>query len=224
MRAWRDPSWYVSRVLIVGRLIVQAFADLYGRARLSRVGAMRLFDGRPAAAKPPVPADLWFMYATIRARRPRVVLEFGSGCSTYIYAQALADNAAEGHPGYLYSLDADPHWGQVTIDAMPEHLRAHCEVRICEAVASEHEGTPVWRYADIPDVVPDFIYLDGPALDRVRRASVDVLDLEPRLAPGCTVLVDGRMFNCAYLEKHFTRSWSRRRDIVLRNTVYELAD
>lgn len=201
-----------------------SLAEPWSRRRLDALGYLSLFEHRPADAKPPVCSDLWFIYRQIRERRPRLVLEFGSGCSTYVYAQALADNAAEGAPGFLHSLDADSHWGQVTIDSMPAHLREWCEVRITPRVEAEIDGVPVWRFAEVPDVVPDFIYLDGPALTPERRAAIDVLDLEPRLSKGAAILVDGRLYNCALLEKHFTRRVAKRHNRLLKNTLYELAD
>ena len=96
-----------------------AVLDHQGHRALARLGYVSLFDARPAAAKPPVWSDLWAIYNQVRERKPKVLLEFGSGCSTIIYAQALADNSAEGAPGFLYSLDAEAHWGQITIASMP---------------------------------------------------------------------------------------------------------
>jgi hypothetical protein len=57
-----------------------------------------------------------------------------------------------------------------------------------------------WSHEKLPDIDPDFIYLDGPALTRERKVAFDVLDLESRLQPGCLVIVDGRGENVRYLE------------------------
>jgi hypothetical protein len=216
MRSLKDTAF------LAKRKIGLAWLDSQGRRELAARGYLALFARRPSEAKPPVWSDLWFLYRTVRERKPKVVLEFGSGCSTIVYAQALADNAAEGAPGFLHSLDADPHWGQVTIDSMPDQLRAFCEVTITPAVPCDYEGEKVWRFDDVPDVVPELIYLDGPALTKERRAAVDVLDMEPTFPAGFRLIVDGRSKNCALLEQHFKRQYRRERHPILKNTVYDL--
>ncbi len=183
---------------------------------------LHLVDARPADAKPPVWSDLWAIYSQVRERKPKVMLEFGSGCSTIIQAQALADNTAQGAPGFLHSLDADARWGQVTINSMPEHLRQYCDITLTERVEDMLGDVPVWRFAQIPDVVPDMIYLDGPALTPERRAAIDVLDMEERFPAGFRLLVDGRSFNRTLLEKHFKRRYDRRHRPILKSTTYDL--
>ena len=199
-----------------------AVLDYQGYRALARLGYVSLFDARPAAAKPPVWSDLWAIYNQVRERKPKVLLEFGSGCSTIIFAQALADNSAEGAPGFLYSLDAEAHWGQITIASMPEHLRSFCDITITERVEDMLADVPVWRFAKIPDIVPNMIYLDGPALTPERRAAIDVLDMEERFPPGFRLLVDGRSFNRALLEKHFNRRYERHHRPILKSTTYDL--
>ncbi len=215
-------SWIKQKLAIAYRKAGVAVLNSQGRRALDRLGYLSLFDARPANAKPPVWSDLWAIYSQVRARKPKVLLEFGSGCSTIIYAQALADNAAGGAPGFLHSLDADAHWGQVTIDSMPEHLRQYCDITLTERVEAMLGDVPVWRFARVPDVVPDMIYLDGPALTPERRAAIDVLDMEDRFPEGFRLLVDGRSFNRALLEKHFKRRYERHHRPVLKSTTYDL--
>ncbi|MEQ9641918.1 MAG: hypothetical protein RIM84_17980 [Alphaproteobacteria bacterium] len=218
MRSLKDTAF------LARRKIGLAWLDRQGRRALAVRGHAGLFDRRPAEAKPPVWSDLWFLYRKVRERKPKVVLEFGSGCSTIVYAQALADNAEEGAPGRIWSLDADPHWGQVTIDSMPEHLAPYCDIQITPAIACDFAGVPVWRYRDVPEVTPDLVYLDGPALTKDRRAAVDVLDIEDRFPRGFRLIVDGRAKNCELLERHFKRRYRRERHPILKNTVYDLVD
>ncbi len=215
-------SWIKQKLSIKYRKIGVAFLNYQGRQRLDRLGYVSLFDGRPPEAKPPVWWDLWMIYRQTRDRKPKTILEFGSGCSTIIFAQALADNAAEGAPGFLHSLDADAFWGQVTIDSIPENLHAFCSVTLTDRVEDDLDGTPVWRFANVPDLIPDMIYLDGPELTPDRRAAIDVLDLEADFPPGFRLLVDGRSFNCALLEKNFKRHYKRTHRSILKSTTYDL--
>lgn len=215
-------SWFKQKLSIAYRQAGLAVLNGQGRRALRRLGYLALFDARPRDAKPPVWSDLWAIYSQVRERKPKVLLEFGSGCSTIIFAQALADNTAEGAPGFLYSLDADAHWGQVTIDSLPGHLRAFCDITLTERVEAQLGETPVWRFAQVPDVVPDMIYLDGPALTPERRAAIDVLDMEDNFPAGFRLLVDGRSFNRRLLEKNFKRRYDRRHRPILKSTTYDL--
>lgn len=214
-------------MLKLGRKFVTAYhiagfaiLKIGGWLALRRLGYLSLFI--PRLGKPPVWSDLWAIYSQVRERKPKVILEFGSGCSTIIFAQALADNTAEGAPGFLYSLDTDAHYGQLVIDAMPEHLAPFYNITLTERVEATLDDTLVWRFADVPDVTPDFIYLDGPALTKDRRAAIDVLDMEERFPVGFRLLVDGRAFNRALLEKHFKRRYKKHRRPTLKATTYDL--
>lgn len=217
-------SWFRNKIFAAYRKAGLAWLNAQGHRALASRGYDRLLDARPADAYPPVWSDLWFLYRLIRESKPRVMLEFGGGCSTVIYAQALADNAAEGSPGFLHSLDADETWGKVTEHSIPNHLRPYCEVTITPAMPIDYDGTPAWRFRDVPDVAPDFVYLDGPALTPERKVAVDVLDLEPRFPDGFHLLVDGRSRNCAFLERHFRRRYSKVHRPVLKSTTYTLLD
>jgi hypothetical protein len=179
---------------------------------------------RPPNALPPDFADLWFLYQTVRRRKPRVILEFGSGCSTVIFAQALWDNKRESSKceGYLYSIDADLYWTEVTVKSMPTHLQRFCEIWYSPLLEVEFKGTFSFRYAQIPDVVPDLIYLDGPALTLERQVAVDVLDIEDRFPPDFCLIVDGRTQNTMFLRKHLKRRYVFKHRWLFSNSVFKL--
>jgi hypothetical protein len=85
-------------------------------------------------------------------------LEFGSGCSTVILAQALWDNqrrSPEGG-GYLYSIDADPYWAEATAKSVPTHLRKLCRIVYNPLLEVEHSGTLGFRHANVPDIALTF--------------------------------------------------------------------
>ncbi len=165
-----------------------------------------LFATRPAHALAPDYADLWFLYRTVKARKPRCVLEFGSGCSTIILAQAVLENAQESDIcGHVYSVDADPYWAAVAQETIPEHLRSVCDIFYSPLREVEHQGTPAFQHATIPDVTPDFLYIDGPALTHDRRVTVDVLDLQQHLPKGCFIVIDGRWQTAMFLKRHIKR-------------------
>jgi hypothetical protein len=76
-------------------------------------------------------------------------------------------------------------------------------------------------YSKIPNVCPDFIYLDGPdqfspigeirgistrSIDRLPM-SADLLAIEHFLLPGTLIVVDGRSANARFLKSNFQRNW-----------------
>lgn len=200
------------------------FLQKWAERQMRRKGQLGLFTARPATAFPPDFADLWMLYRLIRARRPASVLEFGSGCSTIIVAQALWENAQSGKSGRLYSVDAVQYWAEETRRSLPEHLRKVCELTFSPVIECDYRGTPVFRHASVPDVRPDFLYLDGPPLTRDRNVAVDALDLEPRFLPGFMMLCDGRFANARFLQQYFTRRYSVTPSYLYGNTAFTLLD
>src|SRR5258708_1019485 len=99
------PRPYLEKGLIV-----------WSKYQLHRNGLLTLLSNRPKSAYAPNYEDLWFLYSLVRQKKPRIILEFGAGCSTVILAQALYDNARESLEavGRLYSVDAVHYWADVT--------------------------------------------------------------------------------------------------------------
>ena len=79
-------------------------------------------------------------------------------------------------------------------------------------------------YDQLPDVVPDVIYIDGPdprdvkgsirglsfqAADRTVM-SADILAMEPTLLPGCVIVCDGRVNNARFLANNLQRPFTHR--------------
>ena len=76
-------------------------------------------------------------------------------------------------------------------------------------------------YDKIPNVVPDFIYLDGPSPKDVKGSvngldfqlfdrtgiSADTLLMESTFLPGTFILVDGRTNNARFLKNNFQRNF-----------------
>jgi hypothetical protein len=162
---------------------------------------------------------MWFIYRLVRKHKPKVVLEFGSGCSTVVIAQALADNGA----GHVTSVDSQQDWAEVTRSTIPEELTSYCEVVYAPAVEEQYRGEAVFRHVDAPALLPDLVYLDGPVLNSRVKAAVDLVYLEDQLPDGFVLAVEGRMANVEFLRRHFNRnyrvSWHR----FSTTTVFQLS-
>lgn len=87
-------------------ILLGALQMYRSRRALQARGYLDFLAKRPPDAIPPEPADLWYLYRLVRRTKPRMILEFGSGCSTVLLAQALFDNTKESERqrGFLYSL------------------------------------------------------------------------------------------------------------------------
>lgn len=197
----------------------------WAHRQLDRRGYLDFLASRPRAACAPDFSDLWFLYKVVRNRKPRCILEFGSGCSTIIMAQALWENQRESsgkNGGIIYSVDADHYWAGVTMKTIPDHLSGICQVLYSSLLEVDSFAVPAWRHADVPSAVPDLLYLDGPALTPTRQIAVDVLDIEDRLAPGFFMVIDGRKENAQFLMKHLKRRYRVKNRRQFRNCIFEL--
>lgn len=196
----------------------------WAKYRLRRRGLLTLLGRRPPSAIPPDFSDLWFLYRVVRRRKPRCILEFGSGCSTLVLAQALFDNQLQSSSsaGFLYSVDADPYWAEVAANSVPPHLKAVCEVQYSPLLEIEYEGVPAFRHVKVAPITPDLIYLDGPALTPERQVAVDPLDMEDRFPPRFLLIVDGRWTNTVFLRAHLKRKYTFKHRRLFQNSTFEL--
>jgi cephalosporin hydroxylase len=87
--------------------------------RLKKLGLVQMYGNVPGQAYQPDWADLLNIYEMVRKKKPLVIVEFGSGCSTVMFARALADNGS----GHLYSIDASEPFLYRTQSYIPENLK-----------------------------------------------------------------------------------------------------
>ncbi len=172
---------------------------------------------RPRGAIRPDWSDLHYLYRLVRERAPDVLLELGSGCSTVVLAAALRDN---GH-GHLWSVDVDAEWATATEQGLPAPLRKLVTIVRSHTIEDDRDVLG-WTHANLPDISPDFLYLDSPPLTRERQVAFDPLDLERRFAPGFVMVVDGRYRNARYLSEHLLRAY--RVTAMPGRTIIELSE
>jgi hypothetical protein len=172
--------------------------------------------------------DLVRLHFLIRFLKSRIVLEFGVGKSTKVMANALQKNEIDfaykvtqelrvTNPFVVHSVDNSHLWlDKIKIDNI-NNLCTHyspCEMGV-------FNGRICTYYKMLPNIRPDFIYLDAPSQygvegfirgittehpDRMPMAG-DLLAIEYFLEPGTFIVVDGRTANARFLEKNFQRNW-----------------
>lgn len=184
----------------------------------------------------PEAEDLCRLHKLIRARKVFNVLEFGLGFSTIVMADALEKNyndysadpdAVEvriREPFTIYCVDASEHWIDYFTnkykDIVPYFNRIKINYSKCEA--GEYNGQLCHYYTNIPNVITDFVYLDGPDSNDVAGKinglsfqnclertvmSGDLLKMEPTFLQGMMILVDGRTNNARFLSNNFRRQY-----------------
>ncbi len=131
---WRKLRLLRDNPVGVGRVLLRQVQAAWARQRLADNDVLEVIRAfvakRPPNALPPDYADLWFLYRQVKARKPKVVLEFGSGCSTVVLAQALYHIGREAAElrGHLYAVDGEAAWAESTAAALPRHSRTLCTV------------------------------------------------------------------------------------------------
>lgn len=206
--------------------------------------------GKAKTAFAPQVADLVRLHRLARTRMAATVLEFGVGFSTVVLADALAKNEVDfaalpdkpklrnSRLFQLISVDASRHWIGETRKRLPKHLAPRVTFHYSAVEIGTHNGQLCHFYKSLPNVIADFIYLDGPSpkdvkgkingldfsIDERTVMSGDLLLMESTMLPGTFIIVDGRVNNARFLERNFTRpsrhEYSRDGDI----TTFELGE
>ena len=213
-------------------------------------GVFDAVSGKLNIPFPPVIEDLARLHRLIRKRKAFTVLEFGSGLSTIVMADALSKNKADflglqekpvlrnRFMFQIFSVESDKKWIEYSQSNFPNHLLEHVNFHYSEIKIDTFNGRICHFYDNLPDIVPDFIYLDGPnpkdvkgnvngmtfKCDERTVMSADLLLMESILLPGTFILVDGRTNNARFLKNNFQRnfkmSWDKDSDV----TSFELQE
>lgn len=218
----RSVSWRLRRwTLRAGRLLKYPWRWT-ARLALERQGVLECLAGRPPDALAPDSDDLLFLFNMVRRKRPKCILEFGSGCSTRAMAEGLKKNMLAGDTGArLISIEQDPRWAEATKSYLGNDFPM-VEILHRPAVGIQYEGRPAWRFEDVPPLKADMVYLDGPVLVPGRDVAVDILELESELSDTCTIIVDGRWENVTFLTHHLAHPHTVKRRFLHGNSVIQL--
>ena len=214
-------------------------------------GVYDAVSGTVTTAIPADIEDLVRLHQLIRSRKSFTVLEFGVGFSTLIIADALKKNKADWEslesppkirnrfPFQCFSVDTSEEWIGKAKAKIPEELKAFVQFQFSEVEIGTYNGQLCHYYQNLPDIVPDFIYLDGPDPQAVKGSingmtfqcmertvmSGDLLLMEPILLPGTFVLIDGRTNNARFLKNNLKRDykiiWDREGDVTTIELVEE---
>ncbi|MBX7146176.1 MAG: class I SAM-dependent methyltransferase [Alphaproteobacteria bacterium] len=192
-----------------------------------------LFSGDESEL-PPNTFMLALLHRLIRKRRPRRIIEFGVGFSTLVIAHALYQNlqdenwGAEGVDpafyGKLWSVETNPFWIENLEQKIPEYLSYFIDIRQTTTEAEIIEGELCHLSRDLPNITPDFVYIDGPHVHDVSsminglgfiqedgrlrsQITADILLYESTLKEGFYMLLAGQTNNMHFLCRHLKRKY-----------------
>ena len=173
--------------------------------------------------------DLIRLHYLITSRKVTTILEFGVGASTSVFDDALSENKKL-YSEYVrnnlrrenafecHSVDNQKKWIDIS---KQKYKTKNTFYHFSKCRMSMFNNRICSLYDKLPNICPDFIYLDGPnqdsvlgdvkgistrALDRLPMAA-DILCIEHFLLPGTLIVVDGRTANARFLRVNLQRNW-----------------
>jgi hypothetical protein len=200
----------------------------------------------------PIPCnwpDLVRLHKIVVDRKVTTILEFGIGHSTLVLAHALKQNEhrhkefvkkslRKNNAFEIHSIDADAHFIRATKEKVPDYLCETIKFEKSDVVMGEYAGRVCSFYEKLPNICPDFIYIDGPSRyhpkNRIRNIttshpdrvpmSADVVAIEYFLLPGTIIVIDGRTANARFLRNNLQREWTYCHYVDDDYHVFELAE
>jgi hypothetical protein len=137
--------------------------------------------------------ELERIHRSILVERPTAAIEFGSGISTMVIADAVRRLGREGHATRFVTMEQDANYQDNMLGWFPDDLRRFVNFRLSGVVAETSEdGSVGYRYADTPLERFDWCFVDGPQLP---RKDPSLFDSDVLLLPRghrMVVHIDGR--------------------------------
>ncbi len=195
---------------------------------------------------PPELGDLSRLHWLVRTRKVTTILEFGLGKSTIIFNDAILKNKISfndyiiknlrrSNPFECHSVDNYEKW----IDEIRKKNKLDSVIYHKSKVVMSTFSDRVCTYYDpLPNISPDFIYLDGPSIyapegdirglstrhkDSLPMAA-DILSIEHFLLPGTLIVIDGRTANARFLKSNLQRCWTYCHDESFDQHYFELTE
>lgn len=177
--------------------------------------------------------DLCRLHWLLLTRKAINVLELGSGFSTAVLADGmriLSENFGQwakrniraDQPFHVYSVEEEQRYAEITAARLGSLLTPFATVSRSSVNVLMHDNRITTVYDRLPNISPDFIYLDGPSQFATTQEingftfnskarmpmSSDILRFEFFLEPGTLIIVDGRTANARFLKSYLRRNWA----------------
>jgi hypothetical protein len=179
--------------------------------------------------------DLCNLHRLITLTKRTTILEFGTGWSTWVIADALAKLKKKhsdeitvlrrNNPFELHVVDDDPNYIGISKSRLTNELINIVTFYATSVRMGSYQDKICTYYDRLPLVNPDLIYIDGPDQFNVKSEadngwstrhkdlmpmSADLLRIEHFLTPGSIIIFDGRTANARFFKANMQRSWAYR--------------
>jgi predicted O-methyltransferase YrrM len=186
-------TYYVRRkVRFLAKAVVTQSQDV-----ASRAWATRTIDGHIGKELVLPSPNPWTLDAAaistlcrlLEQRKPRMVLELGSGLSTIIIASYIKQNG-----GRFVSVDHDPKFADVTLGYLRANgLSQAVDLKVCPLLRQSKTNNELWYNTSLVEGLNeiDFLVVDGPPkpfYENIRRHAISVVG--DRLTPSACILLD----------------------------------
>lgn len=198
-------------------------------------------------AYPPRLDNLFLVNYIIEKYKRVTCLEFGTGWSSLVISHALLKNKQK-YSKQIKNLRFSNPFELHVVDSQKKFIEISKKRIKNDSIKSKFYNSPIvacnWNgvicneYKKLPNVNPDFIYLDGPDHKDIKGSinnispsyndfmplNCDLLKIEYYLTPGTIILIDGRSANAKFLKLNFNRNWSHTYDKLREHHIFYLND
>lgn len=198
-------------------------------------------------AYPPILDDLFKINYIIEKYKRVTCLEFGTGWSSLVISHALLKNKKNysrqikklrfSNPFELHVVDSQKKFIKISKNRI-KNYNIKLKFYTSPSVACNWNGIICNEYKILPNINPDFIYLDGPDHKDIKGSvnnicpsnndfmplNCDLLKIEYYLTPGTIILIDGRSANANFLKLNFKRNWTHSQDKKRDHHIFYLND
>ena len=188
--------------------------------------------------------DLYRLYKFIIDNKRTTILEFGTGWSTLIILSAIQElddkylnkikDIRKKDKFKIFVVDNELKYLKISKKRIAQFKkkikdnRENISFLFSDVTFEKINNQYCNIYKKIPLCNPDFIYLDGPNLFKIKNTVnnftnkhhdmmpmvANILNMEPFLIPGTIILSDGRTANMRFLKNNLKRNWVYKHDKI----------
>jgi len=145
--------------------------------------------------------DYKVLYDEIRKRKPKEVLECGTGVTTIIIAHALKKNEQEtGVRGRVTSMEDIEKYYDAAKQLIPKHLEIYVDLVLSPSVEDTHYFFRGIRYEEVPNRQYEFVFVDGPdtipTKDNMLTCNFDYIHVVKNSSVPVFGMIDTRTSTC----------------------------
>ena len=172
----------------------RARQELFAHLRLPR--DLRRMIGEALAATNSTGCSVWELHqlhSSMLRERPSSAIEFGSGISTLVIANAVRRLAKNGHVVRFVTMEQGAEYQANMLGWFPQELRPFVEFRLSDIMPDPPaDGKVGYRYVDTATDRFDWCFVDGPQLPRKDPTLFDSDVLHLPRGHRMVVHIDGR--------------------------------